>query len=173
MKTAAIIIAVQLAWLACAYGAANAAPWIGVAGCLLALGVSWVLSGNRVAVLQLALALGGYGFATESLLAASGLIAYGAPGLAPALAPIWIVTLWMAFAGMIGPAFGWLNDRQIIASIIGAAFSPLSYLAAARFGALQLAEPIYAPLIGLSAIWAIALPGAIALHKRLSKRSFR
>ena len=171
MKLAAIIIATQAAWFATAYGAANNAPAIGITACLLALAVSTFLSDTRRAVFQLAIVLGLYGFAAETLMAATGSIRYGAPSPFTGVAPLWIVALWMAFAGMIKPAFGWLINRPAATALLGATMAPLSYVAASKLGALQFTEPLYVPILLLSLIWAIALPGAVYLAERLARKS--
>ena len=171
LRTIARIGAVQLAWLACAYGAAAAMPLAAVAACLAALGINCLLSDHPRALLKLALVLGIYGFAAESALTANGAISYSAGGPTPFLAPLWIVTLWMAFAGMIRPAFGWLLHRPLTAALIGGGLAPFSYAAAAKLGALQFSDPFYIGWLGLSLIWTIALPGAIIIQHRLTTSS--
>jgi hypothetical protein len=161
MKIAATFISVQVAWLACAYGAVVGAPSIGVVSCVLALGLGLVLTDQRRTLVLLSGFLGFYGLVTESVLASMGVVRYASPGPYPGFAPLWIVTLWMAFSALIYPAFGWFSYRPMAAAILGATMAPLSYLAADRFGALNVSEPTYLSLLCIGVIWAVALPGAI------------
>ena len=168
VKIAANILTMQLAWIACAYGASAGVPSIGVAACLLAIGVNLVLTDDRVTFVRLTLLLGLFGFAAESILAGSSIVEYGAPGPYNEFAPLWIVTLWMAFAGMIYPTFGFLTNRPIFAALLGASMAPWSYFAATKLGALEFSEPIFIPWASLAALWAIALPIAIQVRMMLS-----
>src|SRR6056297_2736686 len=76
-------------------------PIIGVLGCMMALGLGVALSSQRDTLIYLSVLLGLYGLATESILASSGVIRYGAQGPFSEIAPVWIVTLWMAFSVLI------------------------------------------------------------------------
>lgn len=159
------VLGVQLAWFACAYGAIIGVPTVGVIACLLVMGVNFALTREHRTFLCLSLLLGFYGFLAESMLACNGIIKYSSPFPVQGLAPLWIVTLWMAFAGLIYPTFGWLINRPIGAAMLGAFMAPWSYYAAARLGALELSEPVLMPLVAIAAMWAVALP--IAIHARL------
>src|SRR6056297_3499140 len=101
MQIAVNIISIQIAWAACAYGAIAGLPIIGVLGCMMALGLGVALSSQRDTLIYLSVLLGLYGLATESILASSGVIRYGAQGPFSEIAPVWIVTLWMAFSVLI------------------------------------------------------------------------
>ena len=60
---------------------------------------------------RLSLLLGVHGFATESIPAYNSIVEYGAPGPYKEFTPVWIVTLWMAFGGMIYPVDSELSQR--------------------------------------------------------------
>ncbi len=175
LKRIAPIVAFQVAWLATAFSVPAGHPSIGIAGCLAAFAVGLILSGDRPGLLLLAASLGLFGLVAESLLRAAGLVSFAAPGPLPVLAPLWIITLWGAFAAIVEPAFSLLRGRSWLAALIGAVFAPLSYLAAERAGALTVGEGEvrYLSLSAIAIVWAIALPGAVRLSTLFAARASR
>ncbi len=83
------------------------------------------------------------------------------------LAPLWILILWVGLALTINHSLAWLQSRLMLAAMLGAVFSPLSYLAAARLGAVTIASEAEGLFIALSLSWAIALPLLLWLAKHL------
>ncbi|MFM1815786.1 MAG: hypothetical protein RLZ98_2481 [Pseudomonadota bacterium] len=167
LKAIVSVVLFQSAWAACAYGAVHDLPQIGVLGCLASLAVGMLLARNRLGLVALALSLGLYGLVAETAILKAGLTSYSAPGPYPGIAPIWIVGLWMAFATLIAPAFGWLQGRLVVAGALAAVAGPMSYYAAMRLGALQLAEPQWAGLLAIAVMWAVAMPLALQVRERL------
>jgi hypothetical protein len=163
-------VAFQTAWVACAYGAAQGLPQIGLLACFACIIVGLALARHRLGLLALVLALGCYGLVAETIILGAGLISFNAHWPHPAIAPLWIVGLWMAFATLIKPAFGWLQGRLVMASALGAAAGPISYVAAMRLGALQINEPAWGGLLAIGLTWAAAMPLALRLSKRLEGR---
>jgi hypothetical protein len=95
------------------------------------------------------------------VLQALGLVSFASPGPLAPLAPVWIVTLWIAFAGIVRPAFAVLAERPVAATALGVVVGPLAYLGAERLGALALAEPRWLALVGVGVMWGLALPLAV------------
>mgnify|MGYP001814741093 FL=1 len=164
------VLAFQTAWAACAYGAAHGLPQVGVLACLACIVVALALARHRLGLLALVLALGVYGLVAETIILGAGLITFNAHWPYPAIAPLWIVGLWMAFATLIGPAFGWLQGRLLMASALGAVAGPISYSAAMRLGALHINEPEWAGLLAIGLTWAVAMPLALRLSHRFEGR---
>jgi hypothetical protein len=164
------VLAFQTAWAGCAYGAAHGLPQVGVLASLACIVVSLALARHRLALLALVLALGCYGLVAETIIVGAGLISFNAHWPHPAIAPAWMVGLWMAFATLIGPAFGWLQGRLLMASALGAAAGPISYAAAMRLGALHINEPEWGGLLAIALMWAVAMPLALRLSHRLEGR---
>jgi hypothetical protein len=155
----------QVGWFTCVLGAARGKPWLGLA--LVAIIVcGWVMSAPRPsALLQLTVLTGLVGYSWDSWLSVSGLIGYPPGPLSPPLAPLWILALWLLFATTLHISMRWLQSKLALAALLGALAAPLSYLAAARFGALTL--PRMQP-----ALWALALgwAGLVPLLLRLARR---
>ena len=59
-----------------------------------------------------------------------------------------------------------LQSRLVMASALGAAFGPLSYLAGSAAGAVEIVQPAIVYL-ALSIGWAILLPGLVLLARQL------
>jgi hypothetical protein len=163
------ILAFQAAWVATALGAATGRPEVAVAACVGALALALVCRRDRRSVVVLAVASGLLGFAAESLMIATGLLTHASPGPWPPLAPLWMMTLWMAFATLIEPTFRWLQGRSLLAGLLGAVGGPPAYLAAQHLGALTLAEPLWPAALALALLWAIALPLLVELSHRLAR----
>lgn len=163
------ILSVQVAWLACAYGATKGYPSIGVAACMLAIAVNLLASDDRWSLMAISLLLGSYGAITESIWAYNLIISYSSPGPLQQFAPIWIVALWMAFGGIIHPAFSILIGRPITAALLGATMAPGSYWAASQIGALELSEPNAIALLAIAVQWGLALPTAIYAREVVSR----
>lgn len=161
------LVTFQAAWVGCAAGAAQGDSGPGLLACAICLLLHFAGSDRRRSDVVSVLAAGCVGAVVESFLAASGLVKYGAPWPSDALAPAWIVGLWMSFGTTlrtIDDMTGWLAAYQ--KGLLGAAFAVLSYLAAAAVGALTLAEPIWPSLLAISSFWAFALPLLLRLARR-------
>lgn len=162
------VLAFQAAWGACLYGAVTGVPLVGAAACFACLGLGLSMSRHRFGLAVLALGLGGYGFVAETLLVHLRLVTYASAAELPGIAPIWIVSLWMAFATLVEPTFGWLRGRPLLSVFVGGVMGPLAYAAAGRLGALSLAEPMLAGLSVIALIWALALTLAVRLERSLA-----
>ncbi|HEU4664537.1 MAG TPA: DUF2878 domain-containing protein, partial [Dokdonella sp.] len=94
------------------------------------------------------------GVVVDGTMALGGLVRYATP--APALAaPVWILSIWVAFGLTLAHSLAFLQGRPWLAAIAGAAGGPLAYLGAARLGAVGFERP------GLAAIalaWTFAMP---------------
>mgnify|MGYP001817193065 FL=1 len=170
LRAVLIVLAFQTAWAACAYGAVHDLPQVGVLACFACIVVGLALAPYRQGLLALVLALGLYGLIAETIILGAGLISFNAHWPHSALAPLWIIGLWMAFATLIEPAFGWLQGRPLMASALGAAAGPISYSAAMRLGALHFNQPEWLGIAAIGLTWAVAMPFALRLSDRLQGR---
>jgi hypothetical protein len=73
-------------------------------------------------------------------------------------APLWILLLWAGLALTLNHSLAWLQSRLVLAAVLGGVSSPLSYLAAARLGAVTIVSESGVWLVGLGLSWAVALP---------------
>jgi hypothetical protein len=156
----------QIAWFACVLGAANNLPWIGplVVGLIVIYHLARVP--NAGPELQLIASAAVIGAAFDSLLVASGWVSYPSGQWHAALAPYWIVAMWIGFATTLNVSLGWLKGRYWLATLFGAAGGPLAYLAGAKLGGITLVSS-EAALIALALGWAAIMPLLTYLAARL------
>ena len=165
----ATLVAFEGAWFACVLGAAHGWPWAGTGVALAVVAGIVVLSAKpRVDATLIAVALA-IGLVWDSVMAQSGWISYAAPGPLPSLAPAWILALWALFAVLLREPLRWLHARPLWAALLGALGGPFSYAAAARMGAIGLAEPAQA-MVTLAIGWALITPLLLVLARRWDAR---
>lgn len=152
----------QAVWFAAAIGAGRGLWWPGVAAALAFCALHFALSKDGrdrdLRLLGMSLACG---IVVDGPLAANGLVHYAAatPALPPGGAPLWILSLWAAFALTLRHSMRWLIGRPLAAGLLGAIGGPLAYLGAARgWQSLALAEPRSMSLAALALGWGLALP---------------
>jgi hypothetical protein len=159
------LLAFQAGWWAVVLGAAAGQPGLGIG--VVALLLAWHLARVRPflkeAVLIGLAALVGLAF--ESLLQASGWVAYagGGSGL---LAPLWMAALWANFAATLNVSLGPLQQRPWLAAALGAVGGPLAYWGGAGLGAMTF-HYLVAGLAALAVAWALLTPLLLALATRL------
>lgn len=166
MRALVDFVALQAVWFACVLGAARGAPLLGP---LVALGwCAWhvLRSRSRARELRLLAAVTLLGTLCDSLLALSGRVHYR-DELAGLLAPPWISALWAAFATSFETSFAWAGRDLRLAALLGLVCAPFSYWAGERLGALEFGEPRALSLAALGLAWAVALPLALALARRM------
>lgn len=159
----------QVAWFACAWGAAQGRPEVAAAGSALA--VAWYLarSPNRPRALALVAVGAGVGLFADTALVRAGLLAFPAQPEA-SWSPPWMVALWAAFATTVGESLAWLSRRAIPAALLGSIAGPVGYAAGARLGAIDLSGEPAVAAVAIGAVWAVALPALGALERRLVHR---
>ena len=150
-------IAFQAGWFACVLGAANGLPWLGsLLVCLIvALHIrSADRPNHELQLLVLAVVLG---LVFDSLLVSSGWVRYPSGMMIAGIAPYWILAMWALFSTTLNLSMGWLKSSLVLASVMGAVFGPLSYLAGERLGAIVLVD-VQSSMIMLAVIWALVMP---------------
>ena len=65
--------------------------------------------------------------------------------------------MWALFSTTLNVSMAWLKNRLVLASVMGAVFGPLSYLAGQRLGAIELLDTRSA-IVALAMIWALVMP---------------
>jgi hypothetical protein len=158
----------QAAWWWAVLLAARGAHGLAAAGALVAVGAHLLARpGERARVARAAAAAAIYGFATDSLLQASGLVHLAGVGAA---SPAWMVGLWAAFGAALTAslerALGW---RALALAAAAALAGPLAYRGGAALDAIDL--PGGAAALGAIAVqWALGAP-LLARLARPSPRS--
>jgi hypothetical protein len=67
----------------------------------------------------------------------------------------------------------WLAGRYRLAAALGALCGPVSYVAGARFGAIELPAHASASLVGIAIVWACVMPSLLWLRDFLSTSTAR
>jgi hypothetical protein len=153
----------QLAWLTCALGASQGLAWPGLLACGLLILYHITASANRWQAAWPCIAMGAMGIVAETTLMRTGLVTYAAQWPFPAIAPLWLLSLWAAFGTLADVVRTLLGDRRYGRyAIIGLAAGPLSYAAGSALGALSLSEPYWPGYLSIALIWCLAMPAMMA-----------
>lgn len=72
--------------------------------------------------------------------------------------PLWMLSLWIAFATAFKDLFKWLEGKLVLAALIGGFAGPLSFSAAQSIGALTFTKGELYPLMINSLEWAVMFP---------------
>jgi len=159
----------QAVWFICVYGAARGNTWIGPAAAAGLLPINLLFCPRPGAELRLWALAGLLGLLLDTALRSSGWIGFpAAPGqgggaaMAPAggallLAPIWIVTLWVAFGSLLNSSLTWLTGRPLLTVLLSAIGGPLSFWSGTRIGATSVPGGSMGYL-ALSIEYAVAVP---------------
>lgn len=169
MRIAVNVIVVYAAWFATALAAASDRPWLAAGASLTAVIINIALARRWRTAVQLIAIAGIVGLVVETILISNGCAGYAAPGPIAGLPPAWLVLMWMSFATMLNASLAWLNDRLLLAAVLGGVGGALAYYAGARLGALELREPIWLSLSAIGALWAIAFTALVYVAGRLRR----
>ncbi len=166
MKVLINFTAFQVGWFSSVLGAANGMPWLGPVVFIAVLSLHLRGAQRPDLEIGLVLACGIVGTWFDSLLVATGWVAYPAGQFSTVMAPYWIITMWMLFATTLNVSMGWLRGKRLLAAVLGAAAGPASYYAGQKLGAIELREPAFA-LLALGVGWAFLMPLVLELAERL------
>jgi hypothetical protein len=151
-------IAYQLAWFACVLGAAHGLAWAGAAFALAVAAVHLALRPEAIPIrreIELMAVAAVVGFIVDSALLRSHQVEFASADWA-GWAPLWMVSLWIAFATTLNHSLHWLASRPLMAMLGGAIGGPLAYLAGAKLGALEITATLTAFAL-IAVLWAAAM----------------
>ena len=161
------LLSFAIGWFACVVGAANGTPSYGVAVAAMLLVLNILVAEDPIHQARLIVTVGVLGFVIDTALALAGIFVFDPRASNPSwLCPIWMVALWMMFGSMLTASLAWLAARGAIASIVGAIAGPLSYLAAAKMGAIAIPAPITPRIATIAIVWAVVFPGLLKFANR-------
>lgn len=123
----------------------------------------------KQAEIRLMLTIASLGVMLDSLLTYTSVFSF--PNKAEGMLlpiPIWLITLWLCFSTTIAHGLKPLNHSYFLQALFGAVFAPMSYLAGAKLGAVNLGYSWSITYVILSVIWACLL----VLFFRLKKHFF-
>lgn len=111
------------------------------------------------------------GAAMDSGLAAAGLLRFAPES---AIAPLWLVVLWLNFAMTLSHCMQWLARRRLLSAIFGALFAPPAYWGAAAISdkaEITVSFPLFAA--AHAPLWAAFMPAAFCAAAILVKNQPR
>lgn len=171
-RTLVNVVTVNAGWFACVMGAAAGWYWLGPLAVLAFLLLHlWLVTPRRPELILAGVLLAAGVFADTLLGLAGAIDPVRGPDWPDLLSPPWMVAMWVNFGTTISTSLRWLEGRPLVSVLLGAAGGPSAYAAGARLGAATLGEPGFFSLVMVGAVWAAALPLAVALASRLRNRS--
>jgi hypothetical protein len=159
----------QACWFACVLGAAHGAEWLGPVVVLAFTALSLRGRANVARELGALAAAALIGTGVDTLELSLGWLTFAGTPLLGALAPAWIVALWVAFALTFDSSLAWLAGRRAWFAAFGFVGAPFSYWGGVRMGALEFGEPLLPSLVGIGVAWGVALPLASWVVERLRR----
>jgi len=147
----------QAGWFSCVLSASNGLPWLGLLVVSLIVALHLRTADHPSHELQLLVLCVVMGLVFDSLLVSSGWVRYPSGMLFSGIAPYWILAMWALFSTTLNYSMGWLKSSLLLASVMGAVFGPLSYLAGQRLGAIELVN-FRSSMVALAVIWAVVMP---------------
>jgi hypothetical protein len=142
----------QALWLT---AIAGGPPLTGALLLLLLVHLLWVDCWRSEVMLMLGCALPGC--AADSLLAHLGVFVFEpAPAYAPI--PLWLVAIWLGFAGTLRHSLRWLSARPGLMAVLAGIGAPLTYLGAARLGAVDFPHGALVTGLWVGTVWTVLAP---------------
>lgn len=155
MKNLVFLLFFQLGWFLCVLAPSMGTTYAGIF--LMALYILVVLRfvvDPGAAFLRILL-IGTIGATVDGIVTTTGW--YEFPGKA-LWTPIYLYAIWYGFAATIETTLCWLKRRYVLASLLGAVFGPLNYLAGQKFGAVSFPNSVDDTMVFIGFLWAIELP---------------
>lgn len=147
----------QITWFACALGGAHNMRWPAVIACGVLAAFQLHPKNRHPTDLKLIATAIALGLVIDTAWIQLGLIEYSDPIPFTAIAPLWIILLWVGFAMTINHSLSWLNKHPLLPAVTGLIFAPLSYVAGAKLGALTFTGNLSVVIVSLGSAWALAM----------------
>ena len=160
------IAAFKLGWLSSVIGGAQQLPWLGPVVVLVAIGIHLTRAHRPSSELMLIVSCGLIGLFFDSAIVAAGWVTFPSGMFSDALAPYWIVTMWMLFATTINLSMRWMRGRPWLAAVFGFVGGPMAYYAGHKIGGIVFVNDV-AALAMLAIGWAVIMPVLMQLGERL------
>lgn len=151
------LVLFKLGWVACVMLAAAGQPVMAtlVVAAVVVAHLATVPVKSKESMLLVSAAV--IGMTWESLLVRFGIVSYPGYTVAAALAPYWIVAIWVLFATTINHGLRWIKRSWIVASAAGLIGGPLAFFSGAQLGAVEFSNTLLA-LVSIGVGWAVLLP---------------
>jgi hypothetical protein len=158
VRSLANFLGFQSVWFLSLFGAGTHKSWLGALA--LAAFTAWHFRAalNPRADFVLVLIACVVGFVVDTIFIQAQLLAYAEPLPFAAVAPYWIIGMWINFALTLNGSMRWLQGRYGLAAVLGAIGGPLAYVAGIKLGAAELLASEAVVFGVLAMVWAIAVP---------------
>ncbi|MGB0513654.1 MAG: DUF2878 domain-containing protein [Wenzhouxiangellaceae bacterium] len=145
----------QASWPACVIGAGNGLIWpaLAVVGAFLL----WQLAPARAHPADRA-TVGLFvltGLVLDTLWQQLGIVEYALAWPAAGVSPIWLLLLWAALGLTVHHSLALFKRRWVLFMLLTMVGSPLSYSAAAAFGAVTWTAPGWLVVLCMGPVWAV------------------
>ncbi len=121
--------------------------------------------------MKIAALCGAVGFVLDSAQSLTGRLSFADPLLFPAgsgaIAPVWVLMLWLQLGTTLRYSLAWLSRRYVLAAALGAAGGPVAFLAGERLGAATWGEPRWLTALSLAVVWGAATPLLVFVADRI------
>jgi len=147
----------QLSWPACIIGAANGMLWPGAI--VVGLFAAWQLHPSRMHrrdpfILGIFIATG---LIIDTLWVRAGIVEYATAWPAPGFIPAWLLLLWVALGLTVNHSLGVFRRRWRLFMLLATVGSPMSYSAAAGFGAVTWLAPSWLVILCVGPVWGLVV----------------
>ncbi|MFI5360422.1 MAG: DUF2878 family protein [Elusimicrobiota bacterium] len=160
-----------LGGFACVAGAAWGRPWLGPAVAALLLGAHGAFCSRPRRELRRLAAVGIFGVGVESAAGGAGLYGYAGGWGIWWLAPGWIAALWLLLGATFESSLRPLDRKPGLAAAAGALGGAFAFGVATRLGAARFIAPDAVGLTAVAALWAAALPSALAVSRLAGRKA--
>ena len=154
------ILAFEIVWAICAFGAINNASYLGVISGVIYILIHFTYTQTRLLDAIIMLSVATVGIAMDSVNLYFGLISFNSDNQ---MLPLWMITIWFSFSLILPHSLKWLSNYPLLAIIFGAIGGGGSYFIGHQLGAVYLSSPLYLSLIVYCIQWAILVPAALWL----------
>ena len=151
------LVLFKLGWVACVMLAAAGKPLLATLAVAVVAAIHLVSVPVVVKEALLLMAACLIGLAWESILVGTGILQYPGHAAASALAPHWIVAMWVLFATTINHGLSWVKKHWVVAAVAGLLGGPMAFFGGANLGAVEFSNTLVS-LAVIGAGWAVLLP---------------
>ncbi|MEO8670149.1 MAG: DUF2878 domain-containing protein [Tahibacter sp.] len=158
----------QITWFAAVIGAGRGWAWAGPLTLLVFAGWQLGTSRFRAADLRLVGVALICGLLIDGALVQGHMARFAAPSPSSEFAPVWILSLWCAFALTLNHSLDVLKSHGLwISSLLGAVAAPLAYLGASRgWDAIEFTDSPWPAMLTLAMAWSLAMPFLVHAARR-------
>jgi hypothetical protein len=169
VRALANFIGFQSVWFLSLFGAGTHRSWLGAI--VLAAFTLWHFRAtpNPRGEFMIVAAACIVGFIVDTAFIQARLLAYAEPLPFAAVAPYWIIGMWINFALTLNGSLRWLHGRYLLAAGLGAIGGPMAYVAGVKLGAASLLASETIVYGTLAVVWAIAVPLLVAITEWVNR----